>query len=386
MIVVDTLHTTVLVDKLHVLFCLLRLFLSAVFHYSLDSIGGPNHLKNLCDASLLAVPQRAKGAKGIPPTLSFEHAGHPFGVNNGNGRTREELNAYGFLAKYVDAGVVVQPLYYYMGHISRHVRPGSRAVMAIVDHQQCYGTSERTFRPKGQVVVGGGLNDLARFGMEVTVWPCEGSTRQQWKWNAKRQIQVFGHDWLGVPTTSCLSSVPDEDLKGLTLTTCSGLDAGVFDLVPLASNTQSLVNIVLLNLNSTATGLSKSSNCVVIKELENRGGANGRRGGAQATLGRCSGPAAEWVWDEEVGEIASLYFSIADTAGKPGACKDVCLTTGWPFLQIGAYDTTPNGESEKTVVILNEARDSANYILRDGDDIVMSASIPPRSIQTVLLS
>lgn len=355
--------------------------------HSLDSIGGPNHLKNLCDAALLAVPHRAKGVSGVPPTLPFEHAGHPFGANVGDGRTREELNSLGFPAKFVDAGVVVQPLYYYMGHISRHVRPGSRAVTAIVDHPHCNGTLERTFRPKGQVVAGGGMNDLARSGIEVTVWPCEGSTRQQWKWNSKKQIQVFGHDWLGNSTTSCLSKRPDQSLLGLTLTSCTSVDAGVFDLVPVSSNMKTLVKFKLLDLNATSTTMrSKGNGCLIIKELENRGGANGPRGGAQVILGSCASAAAEWIWHEELGEIASVYFSIADSEGDQRPCMDVCLTTGWPFLQIGAYDTTPNGESNKTIVVLNEAKDSANYVLVDGNDVVLSASIPPRSIQTILLS
>ena len=60
------------------------------------------------------------------------------------------------------------------------------------------------------------------------------------------------------------------------------------------------------------------------------------------------------------------------------------MTTGWPFLQIGAFET-PNGESKKTVVILNEARDAANYVLYDNDEPLLSGSIPPRSIQTLLV-
>jgi glucosylceramidase len=60
------------------------------------------------------------------------------------------------------------------------------------------------------------------------------------------------------------------------------------------------------------------------------------------------------------------------------------MTTGWPFLQMGAF-LTPQGETDKTVVVLNEAADAANYILRDGNKIVLTGSIPPHSIQTILL-
>ena len=94
--------------------------------YSLDAIGGPNHLGNMCDAPLLVVPYRVGGNRNrddfkLP---KFEHADYPFGPVIGDGQTIEELNARGIPAKYLDRGVVVQPMFYYMGHISRHVRPG----------------------------------------------------------------------------------------------------------------------------------------------------------------------------------------------------------------------------------------------------------------------
>lgn len=57
------------------------------------------------------------------------------------------------------------------------------------------------------------------------------------------------------------------------------------------------------------------------------------------------------------------------------------MTTGWPFLQMGAFQTP----TDKTVVILNEAAEGANYILRDKDDIVLTGAIPAHSIQTVML-
>ena len=95
----------------------------------LDNIGGPNHLKNLCDAPLLAVPHRSKHpyyANDTTTTATTTRAGwterkSPFGDVIGDTRTREELDAMGVPANYLDLGVVVQPMYYYMGHISRHV-------------------------------------------------------------------------------------------------------------------------------------------------------------------------------------------------------------------------------------------------------------------------
>mmetsp|Transcript_10361 Transcript_10361/g.15191 ORF Transcript_10361/g.15191 Transcript_10361/m.15191 type:complete len:863 (+) Transcript_10361:90-2678(+) len=330
----------------------------------LDKRGGPNHLGNLCDATILAAPHRAKGGAGPGVAEDFEPPEVQEDAVIGDQMTREELNARGIPAEFLDLGLIVQPQYYYMGHISKYVRPGSRAVKALVDSSSGDRTA-RTFRPKGQVVPGGGLNDIARIGTEATVWPCEGSTRQQWTFNEKGQLQVFGHDWLGNPSVSCLAKKVDKDLEGLLLTDC-GKKAGVFDVVSAADGN---VNLVMKNGESDA-----SDSCIVIKPLENEGGAYGERGGAQAIIGDCSDSSAAWIYSEEVGELMSTFFS------KKGG--DVCLTTGWPFLQVGAFK---NPSSENVVVILNEADESANYVLQDGDKVVMTSSIPAHSIQTVLL-
>ena len=332
----------------------------------LDSIGGPNHLGNLCDATLLAVPHRAMGAKDIPSTQPFESHGNPsrFGRVVGDDRTREELNALGYAAKYLDVGVVVQPLYYYMGHISRHVRPGSIAVKALVESS----SQDQIFRLAGQVVAGGGINDLARLGIEVTVWPCEGSTRQQFAWNHETQLQVFGHDWLGLPTISCVKKQNDVDFEGLLLGSCDIIleQAGEFALVPY-NVTTGTVSLVLKN--------GESESCVVVKKLKNLGGAYGFRGGSQVAIGACHSPAAEWTVKSDSGEIVSAYLG-----------DDVCMTTGWPFLQIGAFDTTVTADTDNVIVILNEANEAANYLLRDGESTILSGSIPAHSIQTVSLS
>ncbi len=62
----------------------------------------------------------------------------------------------------------------------------------------------------------------------------------------------------------------------------------------------------------------------------------------------------------------------------------MCLTTGWPFLQVGAF-LSPNSEGhKKVVVILNEASDAANLIVRDNDEVLVTSSIRPHAIQTLL--
>ena len=323
----------------------------------------------MCDSPLLAVPHRAADANGsIPEQLDFELAGHPFGTVHGDGKTREELNAEGVPAKYLNLGIVVQPMYYYVGHITRFVRPGSRAVHALVDGS-VGGTKSRTFRPTEADVPGGGINDLARTGIEATLWPCEGSTRQEWLLNDEKQLQVFGHDWLGVPTTSCLGKKADKDFGGLLLSSCNATDgtSGYFEVVPLTENDR--VHIVLQNSKVDA-----KTSCLVVQPLRNNGGAYGPRGGAQVNIGSCENPWAEWVFDTSTGEIYSTIFG-----------DDVCLTTGWPFLQAGAFDTSATGNTGKAAVILNESGEAANYVFKNKESTLLTASIPPRSVQTITI-
>jgi glucosylceramidase len=153
----------------------------------------------------------------------------------------------------------------------------------------------------------------------------------------------------------------------------------VFDIVAVEDDVYNRSKIILLNHLETADDL-----CLVLLELKNDGGMYGRQGGAQVTLGKCSAESALWKLDQEIGSASSIFFS------TPEVDREVCMTTGWPFLQMGAF-LTPNHDGDdsvafnKSVIILNEAKDAANYALKDGDNVVVTGSIPPRSIQTVLL-
>lgn len=109
---------------------------------SLDAIGRPNHLSNMCDAPLLDVPYRAVGEDGVAKLPSFEHANYPFGKLAGDSCTRKELHGTGTPAEYLDLGVAVQPMYFYMGHhISQHIRPGSNIRVRSTNRNLTIGPS-----------------------------------------------------------------------------------------------------------------------------------------------------------------------------------------------------------------------------------------------------
>lgn len=91
----------------------------------LDSIGGPNHADNLCDAPIIAVPNRARDEEHVGdsdvlmiPTLpDFEHHSMKKGeMIVGNHLSLSQLNeVMGYNEAYLKEGLVVQPMFYYMG-------------------------------------------------------------------------------------------------------------------------------------------------------------------------------------------------------------------------------------------------------------------------------
>lgn len=344
----------------------------------LDAYGGPNHLGNMCDSPVLAIPYRAMSEEKRPTHYDqpWEAAHNPFGEVIGDTRTLEELNSMGVPAKFLKYGIVVQPMFFYMGHISRYVRPGSKPVMTLMDSPT--KSSERAFRFSSQdedeIINGGGINDLARNGIEITLWPCEGSTRQYWDYDDQsKQLKVYGHDWLGEPTMSCLSNKEDQSFEGLTLTSCEADDAAKIEITldHHSKDGNVLVHFVLQGENRK---------CLQVQPLSNGGGAYGKRGGSQAIFGDCTVPSSKWVYDDKNGEIKSLYFSSSD-ASKEEEEEEVCLTTGWPFLQAAGFVY----KEKQILIILNESGDAANYEWVDDKETLLSASIPPHSIQTIVL-
>lgn len=337
----------------------------------MDPFGGPNHVENFCDAPLIAVPHRAEDIESyIEPVPSFEKHQLQNGESiRGEYETKFALSAnMGYPMSLLNLGIVAQPMYYYMGHISRYVRPGSRPLKTIVD-QSSGETSSRTFRPTGRVEAGGGYNTNAHAGTEVTLWPCEGSTRQSWSFNQQGMLQIVQYDDK-THSMECVSLTEsaDPDLGGLLLTNC-GAESGHFHMTSIGES-QNLVRF-----------LSKQQNgrCLGIRPLANGGGAYGERGGAQADLVPCTDGSASWSFSIETGEVTSTFFNEGE----------VCMTTGWPYLQAGVFDTTEtSGEGSMVIVILNESDDNADFVVKadaNSKSSLLKASIPAHSIQTFQL-
>lgn len=246
------------------------------------------------------------------------------------------------------------------------------------------GAMSRTFRPVGKTSPGGGNNNNAREGIEVTVWPCEGSTRQHWTM-ANEQLQTYRLNGYGEQLCVTLRDSVDVSLGGILLTDCKADDAASFTVVTEPKTDSDEADVVKF-----MTTKRRANECLGIEPLANGGGAYGPRGGAQAVLLPCDHESAIWHYSSKTGEVVSQYFSW----DGPETNSGVCLTTGWPFLQAGAFDTsgTTSAESDVVVVVLNESSDDANFVLatptsgqRQPPSSLLKSSIPAHSIQTILL-
>ena len=88
---------------------------------------------------------------------------------------------------------------------------------------------------------------------------------------------MFGHDWLGAPTSSCISKVVDPSFGGLLLKDCDDGDSGSFSMSSIElENGGEFVKFVLQN---------EEDSCLAIKRVDY--GANGARGGVQVGLASC---------------------------------------------------------------------------------------------------
>jgi len=113
--------------------------------------------------------------------------------------------------------------------------------------------------------------------------------------------------------------------------------------------------------------------CLTIVELENNGGTVGVRGGSQLGLGPCGGGG---------GGGGSTEFQMLEGGALWEPKLDVCLTSGWPFLQAGAFDRNGKGRGGVTVVVLNEGGEDVQV---DVEAAGMRILVRANSISTMII-
>ena len=270
-----------------------------------DSKGGPNHLGNVCDAPLVAAPD--------------------FGT------------------------VHVQPKYYFLGHFSKFVPPGSVRVHSAVVGD--FGFAE-------------GIDPNIRAGVELGAFACEHSSRQQWKFNADKALELRD------------TAFDSEATDGYRARLCAspGDPAGmrpylhvvVCDAKPAKGYSQPLR---LARLASSGMWLDEVSG----KCLGLAGGVS--EPGALLELQPCASSLSAYKDHQQ------FYFDANTGEVRVGAGLGLCLTVGWPFLT-GAAFRDPNKKT--VVVLLNEADADTKVILADADKGEAWFPVPAKAIQTIV--
>lgn len=174
---------------------------------------------------------------------------------------------------------------------------------------------------------------------EVTLFPCEGSSRQSWAFNGAGELQLraMGDGQL------CVGRRADPKTGVLTMTPCGGGDTGEWAYDAAGAVVDALTGRCLVDA-ADAAGAAVDAPC-------------------------WAPDAYDWTHRGATGELALR---------KSGGAE-MCLTAGWPFLQWGAFQTP---DDDVVVVALNEAPRPAKFDIDLGDGTVVGADMPARSMQT----
>lgn len=144
-------------------------------------------------------------------------------------------------------------MYWTTGHISRFLRSGSKPIKSLIE-------GRNIFKKKGG-------NDLARVGVEITFWPCEGSERQDF-FVEDYEIKVKSENGF-----VCVGNDNDPGFRGLLLTKCDS------DLIENQVSESGKFKVEKGRIFSV-----DGERCLGFMELKNGGNAGGIRGGSQLAI------------------------------------------------------------------------------------------------------
>ena len=309
-----------------------------------DNKGGPNHLGNMCDAPLV---------------------------------TKDN---------YTD--IHIQPKYYYFGHISKFVPPGSvRVESRIVGNYQFAD-----------------VDPNVRAGMELGMYECEKSVRQRWYLNTEMQLEMFN------------TALDTEAKDGYIAHLCvgegvEGWEGGGRPYLKIVICDLKLQNA--LSFRATEEGQlidKKSGKCLSFVE-------DVREPGALLELADCEmvplNPTNIAPGVDSLHQSVSVSSSVSGNVDSNNEVGDsnratgpmlasshqlfdlsrsgelistnvlgLCLTAGWPMLTGAAFKNPVNGKI--SAILLNEAMVNTNVVLRDSVRGDVTFGINERSMQTIV--
>lgn len=271
-----------------------------------DHQGGPNHLQNFCDASMV-----------------LTEAGDD---------------------------IVIQPRFFYLGHFSGFVPPGSVRV-----HSNAVGHFNHEIR----------RDDNARSGMEVAVFPCEQSLRQEWQWSGSRssgklRLNLYESDTSSTDTVRLCLGSGDSNRPYLRLVPCDSAEA-----------------LSLQLLQSSDTGDVHMID-IVSRQCVTHAGGEMSAGSLLRLVDCASTPTVGDLWTLDFAEKKSTmeYGEVLSPS------SGMCVTAGWPYFSAVAFKT-PVGK--RVLVAINEAPVDTNYGIYDAaKKKELHIGISANAIQTVV--
>tara|TARA_A100001035_G_scaffold254467_1_gene228327 strand:- start:122 stop:946 length:825 start_codon:yes stop_codon:yes gene_type:complete len=273
--------------------------------------------------------------------------------------------------------------------------------------------------------------------MEIQVWPCEKSTRQQWQFDHSNSNSGSGS---GSPITlnqkltwteSNSKTGKDEELSGylcfggpegwmpdrpyLSLVNCDPLSWGAEDHPPLRFFVKddgyivetvtgkcvglaegSMESGALLGLQECIKGRkdeeeeeehSDSHRAATEEKEEKESTDTGHLMGSQSPKSRKTASRPQMRHAYQASPQHQLFKYDASTgevklSPESGFKESMCLTAGWPFLTGAAFQD--KDQSEVIVVVMNEAAQDTKITLQDSKKGTGWLGISGRSMQTII--
>jgi hypothetical protein len=301
-----------------------------------DPEGGPNHLKNYCDAALV--------------------------VNHDS------------------TDVIVQPKYHYMAHFSKFVPPGAERVATTAVGN--YNFQE--------------MDPNIQAGVEIGMYACERSVRQTWRivlpMDVNSEISVgplaTSPGRLQLATAALTQDVTYAGTVHLCVAQSARLPARSALRLADCTDTRAVF------LHVTQNDLGQMVDADTKQCLSFIGDV--REPGALLELAACQTVSAqEGSQATTPRAVDSQLFAVDASTGEitaPKVDRDLCLTAGWPFFSAAAFTRAAIPANHEltsveitSIVVMNEASVSTPLVLFDKErGQHLRLDIRARAVQTVV--
>jgi glucosylceramidase len=246
------------------------------------------------------------------------------------------------------SNIIVQPKYFYMGHFSKFISPGSKRVASQVRGSYRFAK----------------MDPNVRDGMELGLFPCEQSVRQMWTYTENNTVA------LSMPVID--TEKPDDAPKGL----CIGPGNKDRPFIHLAACDSQWAYQFDMMENGQMMELD-SGKCLSVVGGVTEPGALFELSACEAGRDAEDATPSQYFYLDVTQELQTplIEYSIAAETDA------LCVTAGWPFLTAAAFVNT---KQETVLVVMNEASIDTEIVLSDVVKGDAWFGINARSIQTVI--